>query len=116
MQKDQAYIAKALELLPEGPYTQATWGEWTGALKEATGRKGKQLFMPLRLAITGLQRGPELADLLPLLGPEGTPGPITLIRLRGLTIKLSPMEPEETISAMRSKVILPRFVDQCFAV
>lgn len=71
---DQAYIAKALELLPEGPYSQATWGEWTGALKEATGRKGKQLFMPLRLAITGLQRGPELADLLPLLGREGTQG------------------------------------------
>lgn len=72
--EDKDYLAKALELLPEGPYTQETWGEWTGALKQATGRKGKQLFMPLRLAITGLQRGPELADLLPLLGLEGTRG------------------------------------------
>ena len=39
-------------------------------MKAATGRKGKPLFMPLRLALTGLDHGPELADLLPLMGRE----------------------------------------------
>ncbi|TIP77861.1 MAG: glutamate--tRNA ligase, partial [Mesorhizobium sp.] len=43
-----------------------------GRIREATGRKGKALFMPLRLALTGQPSGPELADLLPLLGREGT--------------------------------------------
>ena len=39
-------------------------------MKDKTGRKGKQLFMPLRQAITGMDHGPELAGLLPLIGPE----------------------------------------------
>ncbi len=39
-------------------------------MKAETGRKGRALFMPLRLALTGLEHGPELADLLPLIGPE----------------------------------------------
>jgi glutamyl-tRNA synthetase len=39
-------------------------------VKEATGRKGKELFMPLRLALTGLEHGPELKLLLPLIGEE----------------------------------------------
>ena len=45
----------------------ATWGEWTSAVKEATGRKGKGLFMPLRKALTGQASGPEMADVMPLL-------------------------------------------------
>jgi len=48
------------------------WKAWTDRVKEETGRKGKSLFMPLRLALTGLSSGPELAELLPLLGREGT--------------------------------------------
>jgi glutamyl-tRNA synthetase len=47
-----------------------TWKAWTDAVKSATGRKGKALFMPLRLALTGLDHGPELAQLLPLIGRE----------------------------------------------
>ena len=42
--------------------------EWTEAVKKATGAKGRALFHPLRLALTGLERGPELKDLLPLIG------------------------------------------------
>ena len=53
--------------VPEGPLTQESWGEWTKAVKEQTGRKGKGLFMPLRKALTGRERGPEMADVLPLL-------------------------------------------------
>ncbi|MEI4484785.1 glutamate--tRNA ligase [Frigidibacter sp. MR17.14] len=65
--EDEGFIAEAMALLPARPFTAATWGEWTGAVKAATGRKGKGLFMPLRKALTGMEHGPEMADLLPLL-------------------------------------------------
>ncbi len=61
-------IQKALEYLPKEPFTQETWSKWMGVLKEKTGRKGKQLFMPLRQALTGRDHGPEMKDILPLLG------------------------------------------------
>ena len=64
---DEDFIAEAMTMLPDGPYTDATWGEWTSAVKEATGRKGKGLFMPLRKAVTGRERGPDMASLMPLL-------------------------------------------------
>ena len=65
--EDRAFVAEAMTLLPEGPFTRDTWGEWTQAVKAQTGRKGKGLFMPLRRALTGLDRGPEMADVMPLL-------------------------------------------------
>ncbi|WP_413718172.1 glutamate--tRNA ligase [Silicimonas sp. MF1-12-2] len=65
--EDRDFVAEALGLLGEPPYSAETWGNWTNAVKEATGRKGKQLFMPLRLAVTGRARGPEMADVMPLL-------------------------------------------------
>ncbi|OHC42748.1 MAG: glutamate--tRNA ligase [Rhodobacteraceae bacterium GWE1_64_9] len=65
--EDRDFIAQALALLPPQPWTQATWGEWTAVVKEATGRKGKGLFMPLRKALTGQAHGPEMADVMPLL-------------------------------------------------
>lgn len=64
---DEDFIAQAMAMLPSGPYTDATWGEWTSAVKDATGRKGKGLFMPLRKAVTGRERGPDMAALMPLL-------------------------------------------------
>ncbi|MDY0028663.1 MAG: glutamate--tRNA ligase [Pseudobdellovibrionaceae bacterium] len=67
---DNEFAAKAIELMPPAPWTPDTWKEWTGAIKTATGRKGKDLFMPLRQALTGMDHGPELGDLLPLIGPE----------------------------------------------
>ncbi len=65
--EDREFVAQAFDLLPDPPYGPETWGEWTAAVKEKTGRKGKPLFMPLRHAVTGRARGPEMADVMPLL-------------------------------------------------
>ncbi len=67
---DCRYLDRARALLPPAPLTETSWGDWTGALKADTGRKGKALFMPLRLALTGQAHGPELAPLLPLIGRD----------------------------------------------
>jgi len=76
--EDAAFAAKAAELLPPEPWSGGTWSAWTGALKDATGRKGKELFRPLRLALTGRDHGPEMKDLLPLIGRARV-----AVRLRG---------------------------------
>jgi glutamyl-tRNA synthetase len=68
--EDADYIRAAAELMPPAPWNGETWQIWTNKAKEATGRKGKELFMPLRKALTGMDHGPELGDLLPLIGPE----------------------------------------------
>jgi glutamyl-tRNA synthetase len=69
--EDRDYVRSAFDLLPEEPWDGSTWKQWTESLKKETGRKGKALFMPLRRALTGLEAGPELAELLPLLGRAG---------------------------------------------
>lgn len=66
--EDPEFIAKVLELLPAGEPTQETWGTWAAAIKEATGAKGKALFMPLRKALTGMDHGPSMQNLLVLIG------------------------------------------------
>lgn len=68
--EDQAFVRDAGKSLPAEPWDRETWRSWTNAVKDATGRKGKGLFHPLRMAITGRNSGPELADLLPLIGRE----------------------------------------------
>jgi glutamyl-tRNA synthetase len=68
--EDATVVAVARELLPAGPYTDSTWNEWTAAVSAKTGAKGKALFRPLRLALTGQPHGPEMRKLLPLIGPE----------------------------------------------
>lgn len=70
--EDIDFVRDAFDLLPPEPWDGETWSAWTGAVKAASGRKGRALFMPLRIALTGLRSGPELADLLPLIGREGT--------------------------------------------
>ncbi len=67
---DAAFARQAAELLPPEPWDETTWQAWTGAVKAATGAKGKALFLPLRQALTGLDHGPELKALLPLIGRE----------------------------------------------
>lgn len=69
---DTDFIAQAAALLPATPWSENTWNEWVNAVKVATGRKGKDLFMPLRRALTGMDHGPELANLLLLIGPDKT--------------------------------------------
>jgi glutamyl-tRNA synthetase len=65
---DRALCETAAKLLPPEPWDEGTWATWSIAVKEATGAKGKALFGPLRLALTGLDHGPELKLLLPLIG------------------------------------------------
>jgi len=71
-EEDRDFVRSAFDLLPPEPWNRDTWKQWTDAVKAQSGRKGKPLFMPLRIALTGLTSGPELADLLPLLGRGGT--------------------------------------------
>jgi glutamyl-tRNA synthetase len=66
--EDAAFAAEAASLLPAEPWDKTTWSAWTKAVAAATGRKGKALFLPLRLALTGREHGPELKSLLVLLG------------------------------------------------
>ncbi len=68
--EDRDFISQAAAMLPDEPWGETTWKSWTDEVKQATSRKGKGLFMPLRLALTGKQHGPELAALLPLIGRE----------------------------------------------
>ncbi len=76
---DEGLLAAAAELLPEGEPTEATWPHWTKTITADTGKKGRDLFMPLRLALTGRDHGPEMKKLLPFIGRERA-----LARLRGL--------------------------------
>jgi glutamyl-tRNA synthetase len=68
--EDVEFLVTAKNLLPPEPWDNTTWKTWTEAIKSATARKGKELFMPLRRALTGRDHGPELAVLLPLIGRE----------------------------------------------
>jgi glutamyl-tRNA synthetase len=61
-------LGEAAELLPPEPWDDQVWPAWTRAISEATGTKGRALFHPLRLALTGRENGPELKKLLPLIG------------------------------------------------
>jgi glutamyl-tRNA synthetase len=63
------FLAQAAALLPE-TVDGSTWSAWTAAVKEATGAKGRGLFRPLRLALTGMEHGPEMGPMLGLIGRE----------------------------------------------
>ncbi|MEA1937989.1 MAG: glutamate--tRNA ligase [Pseudomonadota bacterium] len=66
--EDVEMLAVATELLPPDPWNDTTWSNWTAAIKTETGRKGKALFRPLRLALTGRDHGPEMKLMLPCIG------------------------------------------------
>lgn len=88
---DPEFVQRAARLLPPEPWSEATWDVWTRAVRADTGRKGKELFLPLRLALTGRPHGPELRALLPLIGrrraerrlPGKTPEPAAAIGAAG---------------------------------
>ncbi|MCG6859295.1 MAG: glutamate--tRNA ligase [Salaquimonas sp.] len=67
---DREFLVTARRLLPESEIGPESWREWTTALKEETGRKGRALFMPLRKALTGQEHGPDMSQLLPFIGRE----------------------------------------------
>ena len=68
--EDRAYLARAAEALTSVGWGEDAWKLLTDALKQATGRKGKALFLPLRQALTGMAHGPDMGALLPLIGRE----------------------------------------------
>lgn len=68
--EDEDFVREAMALLPPQPWTEATWKDWTGAVKAATGRKGKALFLPLRRALTGRDHGPDMSVFMPFLKRE----------------------------------------------
>jgi glutamyl-tRNA synthetase len=72
--EDVELCKAAADLLPPEPWDISTWSRWTDAVKSATGKKGRALFHPLRLALTGRDSGPELKLLLPLLGRQRVVG------------------------------------------
>jgi len=67
--EDAKFCALAADSLPD-KLDEDSWSSWTSHLKETTGRKGKSLFMPLRMALTGRARGPEMTKILLILGAE----------------------------------------------
>ena len=67
IQEPNDYLNAAAELLPDDPYDETTWDVWADLIKNKTGKYGKELFMPIRFALTGREKGPELKYLLPLL-------------------------------------------------
>ena len=67
-EEDRGYLATAADLLTRMEWGNEPWQALTSALKDASGRKGKALFLPLRQALTGHDHGPEMAALLPLIG------------------------------------------------
>ena len=68
LREDPAFLETAEALLPAEPWDHTVWSAWTTRIKAETSRKGRALFHPLRLALTGRENGPELAALLPLIG------------------------------------------------
>jgi glutamyl-tRNA synthetase len=65
--EDAEYIREAAGLLPKGALNETSWSNWTAILKEKTGRKGRGLFLPLRLALTGQKHGPDMGAILALM-------------------------------------------------
>lgn len=76
-QEDRDFLAAAQTTLEELNWNDGIWKEWTVKLKEETGRKGKPLFMPLRQALTGLDHGPDMSAMLPMIGRDAA-----LLRLK----------------------------------
>lgn len=68
--EDRDFLKVAATVLPDREFDEEFYSEWISALKANSGRKGKLLFMPIRLALTGQEHGPDLKSLLPLIGRE----------------------------------------------
>lgn len=68
---DKEFLANSIDCLPaSNTWNEHTWDEWIAKIKTSTERKGKDIFMPIRMALTGVDHGPELKFLLPLIGKE----------------------------------------------
>ena len=68
--EDAAFAGDAADAAAAIQWDQGAWKALTERLKQSSGRKGKALFLPLRLALTGMDHGPDMSALLPLIGKE----------------------------------------------
>ncbi|MGQ3176908.1 MAG: glutamate--tRNA ligase, partial [Blastomonas fulva] len=68
--EDAEFLVEARAALEPIDFGPTVWKDWTQVLKASTGRKGKGLFLPLRRALTGMDHGPDMGELLPLIGRE----------------------------------------------
>lgn len=68
--ENKALTDLAASLLPLEPWDENTFNTWLNEVKAQSGKKGKELFHPIRKALTALDNGPELKTLLPLIGYE----------------------------------------------
>ncbi|MDC3084704.1 glutamate--tRNA ligase [Gammaproteobacteria bacterium] len=69
-QINRDFLKIAQETLPITPWNDKTWSIWTDEISQKTGLKGRELFLPLRIALTGENSGPELAKFILLLGRD----------------------------------------------
>ncbi|MES2986780.1 MAG: glutamate--tRNA ligase [Pseudomonadota bacterium] len=69
-EEDRVFLGEAAQAAAAIDWSADAWAQLTGALKESSGRKGRALFLPLRLALTGRDHGPDMAALLPLIGKD----------------------------------------------
>jgi glutamyl-tRNA synthetase len=76
--EDRAFLAEAAQAASDMEWSDDPWHSLTNTLKETSGRKGKALFLPLRRALTGMDHGPDMKALLPLIGKDRA-----VARLRG---------------------------------
>jgi glutamyl-tRNA synthetase len=67
---EEAFLRTALSCLPPLPWTKHTWTQWTEDIKQRTGYKGKALYHPLRVALTGRDDGPQMKAFFPFLKPD----------------------------------------------
>ncbi|RYD45156.1 MAG: glutamate--tRNA ligase [Sphingomonadales bacterium] len=67
---DQPVLDAAAQAAPAIDWGADPWHALTGAVKEATGAKGRALFLPLRRALTARDHGPDMAELLPLIDKD----------------------------------------------
>ena len=77
-EEDRDFLVLAHAVLSESDFDAAIWRSLTDRLKAQTGRKGKALFLPLRRALTGLDHGPDMGQLLPLIGKDEALARLTL--------------------------------------
>jgi glutamyl-tRNA synthetase len=76
--EDRGFLTAAADHLAALDWGDDIWARWIGVLKVETGRKGRNLFHPLRHALTGREQGPEMAALLPLIGRDAALARLTM--------------------------------------
>ncbi len=67
---DKEFLKTASEILKNLEWNESIWSTWTDEIKQQTNKKGKELFLPLRLSLTGYESGPEMKLLILIIGKD----------------------------------------------